>query len=39
MDHELVPEKSSSAAVYTLMNTIIYLKAVTLLNIMLKQIY
>ena len=27
MDHELFLEKSSSAAVYTLLNTFIYLKA------------
>ena len=35
MDHKLVPENSSSAAVYTLPNTIIYLKAVQYLNIRL----
>ena len=32
MDHERVTENSSSAAVYTLPNTIIYLKAVKYLK-------
>ena len=39
MDHELVPEYSSSAAVNTLPNTIIYLKTDKYLNIRLRQIY
>ena len=39
MDHEVVFENSSSAAVNTLLNTIIYLKAVKYLNIRLRQIY
>ena len=39
MDHGLVPENSSSAALNTLPNTIIYLKAVKYLNIRLRQIY
>ena len=39
MDHELVFENSSSTAVYTLPNTIIYLIAVNYLNIRLRQIY
>ena len=37
MDHELV--NPSQAAVYTLLNTIIYLKVVKYLNIRLRQIY
>ena len=39
MDHKLVPENSSSAAVNTLPNTIICLKAKKYLNIRLRQIY
>ena len=39
MDHEIVLENSSSAAVYTLRNTIIYFKAVKYLNIRLREIY
>ena len=39
MDHKLVLGNSSSAAVNTLPNTIIYLKAVNYLNITLRQIY
>ena len=39
MDHELVRENSSSAAVYTLLNAIIYLRAIKYLNIRLRQIY
>ena len=39
MDHKLVLESSSSAAVYTLLNTIIYLKVIKYLNIRLRQIY
>ena len=39
MDHEHDFENSSSAAVYTLSNTIMYLKAVKYLNIRLRQIY
>ena len=39
MNHELVIENSSSAAAYTLPNTIIYLKAIKYLNISLRQIY
>ena len=38
MDHEVVPENSSSAAVYTLPNTIIYLKAVKYLNIRMRHL-
>ena len=33
MDHELVQENSNSPAVYTLSNTIVYLKAIEYLNI------
>ena len=36
MDHDLVLENSSSAAVYTLSNNIIYLKALKYLNIRLR---
>ena len=36
-DHDLVLENSSSAAVYTLPNTIIYLKALKYLNIRLRR--
>ena len=39
MDHELVLENPSLAAVNTLLNTIIYLKAINYLNIRLRQIY
>ena len=39
MDHKLVPEYSSSAAVNKLPNAIIYLKAEKYLNIRLRQIY
>ena len=39
MEHEPVLENSSSAAVYTLLNTIIYLKAINYLNVTLTQIY
>ena len=39
MDHELVLENSSLIAVYTLLNTIIYLKAIKYLNIRLRQIH
>ena len=39
MDHKLALESSSSAAINTLPNTIIYLKAVKYLNITLRQIY
>ena len=39
MDHELVFEKSNSAAAYTLPKTIIYLKAIKYLNTRLRQIY
>ena len=39
MDHQLVLENSSLAAVYTLPNTIIYLKAIKYLTIRLRQIY
>ena len=39
IDHKLVLESSSSAAVNTLPNTIIYLKAVKYLNFWLRQIY
>ena len=39
MDHELVLENPSLAAVNTLLNTIIYLKAINYLNIRLMQIY
>ena len=39
MDHKLVLENSNSAAVYTLPNTIIYLKTIKYLNIRLRQIY
>ena len=39
MDHDLVLENSSSAAVYTLPNTMIYLKAIKYLNFRLGQIY
>ena len=39
MDHQLVLENSSLAAVYTLPNTIIYLKAINYLTIRLRQIY
>ena len=39
MDNGLVPENSSSAAGYTLLNTIICLKTVKYLNIRLRQIY
>ena len=38
MDYKLVLDNSSSAAVYTLPNTIIYLKAIKFLNIRLRQI-
>ena len=38
MDHELVLENSSLAAAYTLLNTIIYLKAMKYLNIRQRQI-
>ena len=37
--HELGLENSSSAAVYKLQNTIVYLKVVKYLNIRLRQIY
>ena len=39
MDHNLVLESSSSTAIYTLLNTIIFLKTIKYLNIRLKQIY
>ena len=39
MNQKFVLENSSSGAVYTLKNTIIYLKAVKYLNIKLRQIY
>ena len=39
MDRKPVLENSSSAAVNTLLNTIIYLNAVKYLNIRLRQIY
>ena len=39
MGHEFVPENSSSAAVFTLTNTMIYLKVIQYLNIRLRQIY
>ena len=39
MDHQLVLENSSLAAVYILPNTIIYLKAIKYLTIRLRQIY
>ena len=39
MDHELVLENPSLAAANTLLNTIIYLKAINYLNIRLRQIY
>ena len=39
MDHELAFENSSSTAVYTLPNTIIYLRAENYLNIRLRKIY
>ena len=39
MDHDLVLENSSSAAAYTLPNTIIYLKALKYLNTRLREIY
>ena len=39
MDHKLILENSNSAAVYTLLNKIIYLKAIKYLIIRLRQIY
>ena len=39
LDYKLVLENSSSVAVDTLLNTIIYLKTVKYLNIRLRQIY
>ena len=39
MDHGNVLGNPNSAAVYTLPNTIIYLKAIKYLNIRLTQIY
>ena len=39
MDHKLIQENSSSAAVYTLPNTIIYLKVEKYLNITLRRIF
>ena len=39
MDHKLALEISSSAAVYMLPSTIIYLKAVNYLSVTLRQIY
>ena len=39
MDHKLILENSSSAAVYTLPNTIIYLKVEKYLNITLRRIF
>ena len=39
MDHEFAPENFSLAAVNTLPNTVIYLKAIKYLNIGLRQIY
>ena len=39
MDHKLVRENSSSAAVSTLWNTIIFLKVVKYSNFRLRQIY
>ena len=39
MNHKLVLENSSSAAVYKLPKTIIHLKAIKYLNIRLRQIY
>ena len=38
MDHSFTLENSSSAAAYTLPNTIIYLKAVKYLNIRLRHL-
>ena len=39
IDHKLFLENSNSAAVNTILNTVIYLKAVKYLNIRLRQIY
>ena len=38
MDHELVLENSNSAAIYTLLNAIIYLKAMKYLNSSLRHL-
>ena len=38
MDHELVLENSNSAAIYTLSNAIIYLKAIECLNSRLRHL-
>lgn len=39
MNHELVFENSSSAGLYTVPNSIIFLKVIKYLNIRLKEIY